>query len=56
MNSVTPTVHDDLCALIHPYTNLALHRETGPFVITRERACGSSMTGGNPYIEAMSGL
>ncbi|WP_085695374.1 MULTISPECIES: aspartate aminotransferase family protein [unclassified Pseudomonas] len=56
MNSVTSTVRDDLSALIHPYTNLALHRETGPFVITRGEGIRVFDDRGNAYIEAMSGL
>ncbi|MFJ4192469.1 aspartate aminotransferase family protein [Pseudomonas sp. NPDC089534] len=56
MNSVTSTVRDDLSALIHPYTNLALHRETGPFVITKGEDIRVFDDRGNAYIEAMSGL
>ncbi|WP_085657104.1 aspartate aminotransferase family protein [Pseudomonas sp. B11(2017)] len=56
MNSVTSTVRDDLSALIHPYTNLALHRETGPFVITRGEGIRVFDDRGSAYIEAMSGL
>lgn len=35
MKNVTATVQNDLSSLIHPYTNLAQHQETGPFVIAK---------------------
>jgi len=56
MSQASATVRDDLSALIHPYTNLALHRETGPVVITGGEGVRVFDEQGNAYIEAMSGL
>lgn len=53
----TRTVHDaDIHAHIHPYTNLSLHRESGPMVITRGEGIYVYDDQGNRYIEALAGL
>ena len=56
MSNVSSIVQNDLSSLIHPYTNLAQHRETGPFVITGGDGVRVFDDQGNAYIEAMSGL
>ncbi|MHB9798736.1 aspartate aminotransferase family protein [Pseudomonas sp. MT3] len=56
MTNVNSIVQNDLSSLIHPYTNLAQHRETGPFVITGGDGVRVFDDQGNAYIEAMSGL
>lgn len=50
------TAQRDLETLIHPYTNLKVHQETGPLVITRGEGVRVFGEDGTPYIEAMAGL
>lgn len=42
--------------LIHPYTNLAAFRETGPLVIERGKGVWLYSTEGKAYLEGMAGL
>lgn len=46
----------DIASVIHPYTNLAKHRETGPLVITRGKGIYVYDEDGKGYIEGMAGL
>jgi 4-aminobutyrate--pyruvate transaminase len=46
----------DVETLIHPYTNLATLRETGPLVLERGKGVWVYDTEGKPYIEGMAGL
>jgi len=46
----------DIETVIHPYTNLALHRETGPVVIDRGEGIHVYDDTGKRYIEGLSGL
>src|SRR6478672_13357158 len=46
----------DLETLVHPYTNLATLRETGPLIIERGQGVFIYDTEGKSYIEGMSGL
>ncbi len=46
----------DIETLIHPYTNLASLRETGPTVFERGQGIWVYDTEGKPYIEGMAGL
>jgi 4-aminobutyrate--pyruvate transaminase len=46
----------DVETLVHPYTNLASFRETGPLVIERARGVYVYDTEGKSYIEGMAGL
>src|SRR6266699_6280261 len=46
----------DLETLVHPYTNLATVRETGPLIIERGQGVFVYDTEGKPYIEGMAGL
>ncbi len=46
----------DIETLVHPYTNLALHRETGPLVINRGEGVFVYDEHGKAYLEGMAGL
>ena len=46
----------DVETLIHPYTNLARFRETGPLVLERGEGVWVYDTDGKRYIEGMAGL
>jgi 4-aminobutyrate---pyruvate transaminase len=46
----------DIETLIHPYTNLARFRETGPLVIERAQGVFLYDGKGKPYIDGMAGL
>jgi 4-aminobutyrate--pyruvate transaminase len=46
----------DVRAHIHPYTNLSLHEDVGPMVITRGDGIYVYDDKGNRYIEALAGL
>jgi 4-aminobutyrate---pyruvate transaminase len=46
----------DIETLVHPYTNLAAFRDTGPLVIERAKGVYVYDTEGRDYIEGMAGL
>jgi 4-aminobutyrate--pyruvate transaminase len=46
----------DIETLVHPYTNLAAVRETGPLVLERGKGVFVYDVSGKPYIEGMAGL
>ena len=46
----------DIETLIHPYTQLASFRETGPLILERGEGVWVFDTEGKPYIEGMAGL
>jgi 4-aminobutyrate---pyruvate transaminase len=46
----------DIETLVHPYTNLATFRETGPLVLERGEGVFLYDTAGKPYLEGMAGL
>ena len=46
----------DIEALIHPYTNLALHRERGPLILERGKGIYVWDREGKQYIEGLAGL
>jgi 4-aminobutyrate--pyruvate transaminase len=46
----------DVEALIHPYTNLARHREVGPIILERGQGIYVYDARGREYIDAMAGL
>lgn len=46
----------DVETLVHPYTNLATFRETGPLVLERGHGVWVYDEGGKPYLEGMAGL
>ncbi len=46
----------DVETVIHPYTNLAAHRETGPLVLERGKGVRVWDSDGKEYIEGLAGL
>ncbi len=46
----------DIETVIHPYTNLATHRDVDPFVLERGEGIHVWDTQGNQYIEGLAGL
>jgi 4-aminobutyrate---pyruvate transaminase len=46
----------DVETLVHPYTNLASFRESGPIIIERGQGVYVYDSNGKPYIEGMAGL
>ena len=46
----------DVQSLLHPYTNLMKHRETGPLILESGKGCRVYDEHGKDYIEAMAGL
>jgi 4-aminobutyrate--pyruvate transaminase len=46
----------DLAYSLHPYTNLAVHEDRGPFVITRGEGIYVYDDQENKYIEGLAGL
>jgi 4-aminobutyrate--pyruvate transaminase len=46
----------DVETLVHPYTNLAQFRETGPLILERGQGVYVYDSDGKPYIEGMAGL
>ena len=46
----------DIETVIHPYTNLARHRETGPLILNEGRGIYLYDDKGKRYIEGMAGL
>lgn len=46
----------DIETLVHPYTNLATHRETGPLVLESGKGVFVYDSNGKEYIEGMAGL
>jgi len=46
----------DVAYTLHPYTNLAVHEEQGPLVITRGEGIHVWDDDGNQYIEGLAGL
>ena len=46
----------DVETLIHPYTQLARFRETGPLILERGEGVWVFDADGKPYLEGMAGL
>jgi 4-aminobutyrate--pyruvate transaminase len=46
----------DVQAVLHPYTNLMKHRESGPLILESGKGCRVYDERGKDYIEAMAGL
>ncbi len=46
----------DIETLVHPYTNLATHRENGPLILDRAQGVRVYDGAGKDYIEGMAGL
>ena len=56
MNVLSNLASRDVETLIHPYTNLAGFRETGPLLLERGRGIYVYDSSGKAYIEGMAGL
>ena len=56
MSKLSNAAARDVETLIHPYTNLAAFRETGPMVLERGKGVYVWDNQGNRYIEGMAGL
>ncbi len=59
MNATTPhtlLATQDIAAHLHPFTNMAVHADVGPLVITRGDGIHVIDEQGRRYIEGMSGL
>jgi len=56
MNVLTNLAVRDVETLVHPYTNLATFRDTGPLIIERAQGVYVYDTEGKGYIEGMAGL
>lgn len=56
MEHLSNAAKRDIETLIHPYTNLATHREQGPLIIERGEGIRVWDTTGKSYIEGMAGL
>jgi 4-aminobutyrate---pyruvate transaminase len=48
--------HRDIETVVHPYTNLARHRETGPLILNEGRGIYLYDDKGKRYIEGLAGL
>ncbi|MEM8878443.1 MAG: aminotransferase [Pseudomonadota bacterium] len=53
---LTNVARRDIETLLHPYTNLAVHRETGPLTLERAEGVYVYDGTGKPYLEGMAGL
>lgn len=56
MAPLSNSARRDIETLLHPYTNLAAHRENGPMVLERGKGVMVWDDKGKAYIEGMSGL
>jgi len=56
MTTESSVAASDLAHLLHPYTNLVRHQETGPLVIVRGEGVRVFDEAGKDYIEGMAGL
>ena len=46
----------DIKTLIHPFSNLALHQDRGPFILERGKGIYVWDNKGKQYIEGLAGL
>ncbi len=56
MAKLSNLAHRDIETVIHPYTNLAVHREVGPMVLEEARGIHVYDNEGKEYIEGLAGL
>lgn len=56
MATLSNLAHRDIETLIHPYTNLATHREVGPLVLEEGKGVYVYDSQGKEYIEGLAGL
>ena len=50
------TASRDMAHILHPYTNLKKHQETGPLVLTEGTGVWIYDDAGNAYLDGMAGL
>ena len=56
MARLSNLAHRDIETVIHPYANLATHRETGPLVLEEGKGIYVTDSEGKQYIEGLAGL
>ena len=56
MTQLSNMAHRDIETVIHPYTNLARHREVGPLILNEGKGVYLTDDKGKRYIEGMAGL
>ena len=56
MAKLSNMAHRDIETVLHPYTNLARHREVGPLILNEGRGIYLYDDKGKRYIEALAGL
>ena len=56
MARLSNLAHRDIETVIHPYTNLAVHREIGPLVLDEGKGIYVTDSNGKQYIEGLAGL
>ncbi len=56
MPQLSNMAHRDIETVLHPYTNLARHREVGPLILNEGRGIYLYDDKGKRYIEALAGL
>jgi 4-aminobutyrate--pyruvate transaminase len=56
MTQLSNMAHRDIETVIHPYTNLARHREVGPLILNEGKGVYLYDDKGKRYIEGMAGL
>ena len=56
MTQLSNMAHRDIETVLHPYTNLARHREVGPLILNEGRGIYVYDDKGRRYIEALAGL
>ncbi|MBI3674934.1 MAG: aminotransferase class III-fold pyridoxal phosphate-dependent enzyme, partial [Rhizobiales bacterium] len=56
MSKLSNMAHRDIETVIHPYTNLARHREVGPVIFNEGRGVYLYDDKGRRYIEGLAGL
>lgn len=56
MPQLSNMAHRDIETVLHPYTNLARHRDVGPLILNEGKGIYLYDDKGKPYIEALAGL
>ena len=56
MAQLSNMAHRDIETVLHPYTNLARHREVGPLILNEGRGIYLYDDKGKRYIEGLAGL
>ena len=56
LSKLSNMAHRDIETVLHPYTNLARHREVGPLILNEGRGIYLYDDKGKRYIEGLAGL